>query len=136
MRLVEGGRLDARRKASAQGARRRQLVRKWRAQRVAYEQGVGFAGGSRRTPPDDPLAVDDAPMPSRCFLSMQKACQRADRQSVVAETGRREDTEGCGGRGGGGHGGGDRSGDGGGGGSGGGCGSDEGGSGGNDVGEC
>ena len=38
IRLVEGGRLDARRKSSAQGTRKRQLTRKWRAERRRGQQ--------------------------------------------------------------------------------------------------
>ena len=91
VRLVEGGRLDARRRASAQGTRKRQLARKWRAARMAHEQRTGFEEGAASAPPGDALAIDDLPPPSKRFLSAQKACQREHRRSTEAITEDMED---------------------------------------------
>ena len=81
VRLVEGGRLDARRKASMQGVQRRQLARRWRVARMAHEQGVGFAGERAQLPSVDPLLVDVAPPPSKRLRAARQACRRADGQA-------------------------------------------------------
>ena len=55
IRLVEGGRLKARREASTDGARNRLAARGWRCTTVANAQGVGWLGSPVSLPTHDPL---------------------------------------------------------------------------------